>query len=395
MDAFIISNWKDTNGQNARYVLAARHHGQEVIESFAIGSSDPAGVVGRFQLAAARYKGLSIRSAHRVVYDDFQYPTDIEWIPKNEPLIRTLMRQADVIHLNNSFQAMRRFGITRPMLLHHHGTLFRNDPAHMMNVARQRRMTQAVSTPDLMRPDPAILHWLPSAYDIDALQEIGRKNRRPPDGRVRIVHAPTQKGIYKNTDLFVSIVRELQKKHPIDLVLVEGRTNAECLVEKAKADLVYDQMMFGYGCNSIEAWGLGVPVIAGADPWTLNQMESMWGGLPFAEASVETLHDVVEAMVVSADMRAEYAAKGLAHVRRYHDEVPALERLVELYEMTIKGASRLQSKVDPVSFTADRDLSYRGEAIGIKDRTVEITDPVVISWLRGLAKRGVYGVVEG
>ena len=35
---------------------------------------------------------------------------------------------------------------------------------------------------------------------------------------------------------------------------------------KGRADVFVDQMILGYGCNAIEAWGMGIPVIAGVDP---------------------------------------------------------------------------------------------------------------------------------
>jgi hypothetical protein len=330
VDAFIISFAHDTNGQNARFVRAAEKYGKAVIKSFAIGSQDPAGVVARLQAGAAKGEALSIRSAHRVnPYMD--YPMDIEWTPSTEPEIKRLLREADVIHLNNSFRAVARFKLRKPMLLHHHGSLFRSNPENMLALAKAHKMAQAVSTVDLLKPAPDILRWLPSAYDIDELQAIGKANRREPDGRIRIVHAPTNRKL-KHTDLLIEIVKRLQwDGYPVDLVIVEQQTNAQTLIEKAKADIVYDQVMFGYGCNAVEAWGLGVPVIAGGEPWTLHEMKKMWGSLPFAEATEKTLSGVIEELVASADARAEYAERGMAHVRKYHDEQPALSILLELY----------------------------------------------------------------
>ena len=392
MDAVIVSRGLDTNGQNARFVQAARRHGDEVIRSFAIGNADPAGVVVRLQMAAEKYDDLRIRSAHRAS-EYFQFPADIEWNDKTEPEIAQLIEQADVVHLNNSFAAMNRLRAIqkKPVLLHHHGSLFRTTSEHMLKRARQFRMAQAVSTVDLMKPAPDVLRWLPSAYDIDELQAIGKANRREPDGRIRIVHAPTNRKL-KHTDLFIDVVRDLAKRYPIDLVIVEGRTNAETLVEKAKADIVYDQLMFGYGCNSIEAWGMGVPVIAGADNWTLNAMEGFWGQLPFAEAKERTLHDVVEQMVASENMRADYADIGLMHVRKHHDEKPALAKLLELYEEAIKRKVRPRVSA---KYRADRDLRYLdGTVYHFKQGEVEVTDPQAVQWLDGLAKRGIHGVEE-
>jgi hypothetical protein len=399
VDAFIISYAKDTNGQNARYVAASRRVGADVIRNaFAIGSSDPAGVVGRFQLAAEKYGDLRIRSAHRVTYDDFRYPTDIEWTPTTEPQIKQLIAKADVVHLNNSFKAMQRFGMHKPMLLHHHGTLFRNNSASMLALAKYHKVAQAVSTPDLLRFDTDVLRWLPSAYDIDELQRIGRANRREPDDRIRIVHAPTQGGIYKNTPAFLAAVEQLQQDgYPLDLVMVQGMTNAECLVEKAKADIVYDQMTFGYGCNSIEAWGLGVPVVAGADEWTLAKMREMWGRLPFAEATEQTLYDVLKGLIKSRDMRDEYAERGLVHVRQYHDECPALATLLELYEEAIGNRlrPRIKGKAATFDYTGGQTMRVDGQQLDFSKGPITVDDTVVVNKLRKMIRhRPAFGVKE-
>jgi hypothetical protein len=394
--AIIMSHALDTNGQNARYVKAAKKFGRDkaVLKALAIGKDDPAGVVGRYKLAADKYGGLDIRSVHKVSHY-FDFPADILWTRKTEPLIRDLVEEADIIHLNNSYRPAQRFHVQKPMLLHHHGTLFRNNPEHMLGVARSRRMTQAVSTIDLQRSAPDLLHWLPSAYDIDALVAFGKKHQREPDGRVRIVHCPTNRAL-KHTGLFLSVVAELQTEGlPIDLELVENRTWEESLKAKARADILFDQLMFGYGCNSIEAWALGKPVITGADDWTEDRMQALWGGLPYYRATQDTLKDDVRLMVDSADLRSEVAAKGMAHIRRYHDERPALERLAELYAMSIVSYNgpRHASAAQAVRFRSKRTIRMDGATIAQKGE-METDDPYVITRLRNLAKRGVMGVEE-
>ena len=183
MEALILSYALDTNGQNARYVEAARKHGDTVLTALAIGNADPGGVVGRLQEAANKGDQLRIRSAHRAsAYFDF--PTDIIWTRRTEQHIRELIMTADVIHLNNSEMAYKHFTIRKPALLHHHGSLFRGDPERMLQKARHYRMEQAVSTIDLQKPAPDLLTWLPTAYDVDALQAFGEAHRRAPDGRL-------------------------------------------------------------------------------------------------------------------------------------------------------------------------------------------------------------------
>ena len=404
MDAIILSNALDTNGQNARFVRASAKYGDapDVLKALALGKTDPAGVVGRFQLAAEKYGTLAIRSANRA-QTYFNFPSDIVWNRQTEAEVKGLVEAADLIHLNNSYAAVSRFRVQKPMLLHHHGSLFREDPAHMLDVARSRRMTQAVSTIDLTRPAPHLLHWLPTAYDIDELEAFSKKRatlkeRVKPDGRIRIVSCPTKRA-YKATEPLIAAVAHLQGEGlPVDLVLVEGKTWQECMATKATADVLFDQVAFGYGCNAVEAWGMGIPVIAGADEWTLAQMRKEWGGLPFYEATETTIADAIRDLVLSRDLRAEWAGRGTAHVRKYHDERPALARLAELYAMTIDHhGSRETRAVDAVRFRSKsgRAITADGMRVAFTDGVAEVTDPVAVARLRYFAtKRRGMGITE-
>ena len=405
MNAVILSDALDTNGQNTRYAEASRRHGKS-IKSMVIGNADPAGVVARFQEAADRINvGLTIRSAHRVAYEYMQFPADIVWNRQTERQVAQLVAQADVIHLNNSWRAADHFRSTvhrKPQLLHHHGSMFRRDPEKMLSLAKHRKMMQAVSTIDLQRPAPSVLPWLPTAYNVAELQAIAEKYARPKDGRVRIVHCPTGPitgtDKYKHTELFTVVVQELITEGvPIDLVIVRDATNAEVLVEKAKADIVYDQLTFGYGCNSVEAWGLGKPVIAGADEWTLNRMARIWPSVPFEEATTETLKDVIRRMVKSEAMREDAANRGMVHVLKYHDELPALERLAELYHdaIRIRTKPRIHGKGVTFHSATRRSMTVDGQVVQFNKGSAVVTDVAVVSQLREFAtKRPHFGVEE-
>jgi len=400
MEALILSYGLDTNGQNHRFTKSAETFGRdpEVLSALAIGITDPAGVVSRFQIAADKLKTLEIRSVHRAeAY--FAFPNDIHWDRKTEPMIREMAERADVIHLNNSHAAYRRFRLKKPALLHHHGSLFRSDPKAMLDIATFYRMVQAVSTIDLQRPDPKVLHWLPTAYDVDELLAFGQAHRREPDGKVRIVSCPTNRGL-KHTDLLISVVRELEQELPVELVLVENKTWAEAMAIKSTADIVFDQLAYGYGCNAVEAWAMGIPVIAGADEWTIERMTGLWRGLPFLRATPETLGKVIrEAM--REDVRKGWAERGMEHVRTYHDEKPALIRLAELYHDAIRAHTRIRipgKGIRAVTFRTRGKTVYDLEGQPIvfpPSKVLKVNDPEIIHRLRTLAKRpAAFGIEE-
>lgn len=391
----ILSNALDTNGQNARYVSAALKHGDSprILKALAIGNYDPAGVAERFRIASQKVEGLEIRSAHRTVAY-FDFPQDLQWTRHNTPEILRIARLADVIHLNNSPLAAQKLRLRKPFLLHHHGTLFRNDPQRMLDWARRARAAQAVSTVDLMRPAPELLHWLPTAYDVEELRKYRRRDYF--DERIHIVHAPTNRE-GKHTALFVKATDELIAEGlPLRVTIVEGRTNAECLQVKGTADIVYDQLLWGYGCNSVEAWAMGIPVISGADDWTFGQMRKLWGEAPFYRATEETLKQRIKDMVLSAKLRTEWAGIGQDHVNHYHDELPALERLIELYRMAIAARTRRIPGKGPKPVT----FRYRpGRSVWVDDQRVvfdragfaSVEDPYQVEQLR---RRKVAGIEE-
>lgn len=394
-----MSTWIDTNGQNARYAKAADRwgaHPDVVTKVMALGKVDPAGVVGRFAKYANKGQTLHIRSAHKSeAY--FAFPGDIRWDKHTEPEVRRLAAEADVLHLNNSDRAYRLLHLRKPALLHHHGSLFRADPQRWFGIARYHRMIQAVSTIDLQREDPKTLHWLPTAYDLEELAAIRAEHRRPEDGVIRIVSAPTNRE-YKATVALGEAVRRLQKEGlAIELVIVEGRPWRECLIEKAKADILFDQVAFGYGCNAVEAWGMGIPVIAGADGWTEDRMTAEWGGLPYYRAAYDGIAEAIRPLVESADLRAEWAERGAVHAAKYHAEKPALARLAELYTKAIRYFEKSRDKVAPVTFISKRQssVSAAGVSVSFVHGPVTTNDPYLIERLRYFAvRRPSFGISE-
>ena len=298
---------------------------------------DLANIGYRYHIAA-RKRGMDYRTALRT-HTYLAYPFDIYW-DRNDREIRDLYRDADVLHLNNSFQPYTYLGgpkDMKPAIIEQHGTQFRGYPSPMIREAVARHILQGVSTVDLMQPAPDLLHWLPSPYDLPALARIRQTEKRPYDGRILVCTAPTARGI-KSTDQLITAVRELQEEGvPVDLDVIEQTTWDKCLRRKARADIFFDQVIVGYGCNAIEAWGMGIPVIAGATAWTLAKMREEFNGiLPFYTATVGTIKEAVGSMCQSSDLRAAWGGIGASHAKRYHAERPALDRVLDLYEKAVK-----------------------------------------------------------
>jgi glycosyltransferase involved in cell wall biosynthesis len=295
--------------------------------SFNMGS-DPAGIsVGIAR--AFRTSDWSVRSLVSMT-NYIGYPVDLPW---ERSVIAEAWQAADVIHLHHGFRSADRMVRGRyagranhkPYVVTHHGTIFRDNIRAHLNELRERKAIGTVSTLDLHVASG--LEWLPPPVNVEALRAM----KQPSTDTIRIAHAPTNRAI-KSTEELLDAVKRLQDDgFPVELDLIEHRPWSECLARKAKADIYFDQVILGYGCNALEAWGMGIPVVAGAADETLDEMERRFGHLPFYHATEETIYDALKELVESPELRKRYGKIGHDYVRKYHDEPVVVEQLKRLY----------------------------------------------------------------
>lgn len=294
--------------------------------------SDPAGISSGMARAFDHHGGdWSLRSMLTNV-NYIQYDQDIEW---NAQTAAELWQAADVVHLHHGFvsadRMVRGFAGRRlkhkPYVVEHHGTQFRDEPRGHLNELRTRGAIGAASTLDLFLDGQGELEWTPAPVDVERMQAM----KKPATDRILICHAPTNREIKSTQELLDAVKRLQDEGFPVDLDLIERVSWAECLERKAKADIYFDQVILGYGCNALEAWGMGIPVVAGAADDTLDEMERRFGHLPFYHATRETIYDALRELVESPRLRKRYGQIGLDYVRKYHDEPVVVEQLQRLY----------------------------------------------------------------
>ena len=247
--------------------------------------------------------------------------------PKHLPVTQfaRAVAAADVVHIHNAFRILE--GVNKPLVMHWHGTGFRENPAPYIRQLHQFGALGVVATVDLLAASDE-LTWVPPPVDIEALSAMWA----PKDnGKIRVGHCPTNREI-KSTGALMAAVKRAQKHHPYELVLVERKTWAECLKIKATCDLLFDQVQLGFGVNAVEAWGMGMPVIAGAGADTLAVMRDTFGGsLPFYQADEDSIY---EALMELADetTRKEWGDIGGRHVERFHSQRAVVDILTPIYE---------------------------------------------------------------
>lgn len=282
--------------------------------------------------------------ATKRVYID--WPRDMDPDAGMETMLKTYA-EADVVHHRNNLAAYKLLDRDqgKPAVVHHQGTAYRNRPFYLDSACRAVGALQCVSTIDL-----ELIHghpWLPSPFDVSELQSVAARARedRRTDGRLVVAHAPTNRAI-KSTSEVISAVRKLQSRGlPVELDLIEGKSWAECLERKARADVYVDQLQLGYGNNAVECWLMGVPVVAGAsDPAVLQKMRDVIGYLPFWEATEDTLVDRLRELVAEPELRAKAAETGAGYAHEFHDGRRTVAMLKQLWSSAppTKGSDALE-----------------------------------------------------
>jgi glycosyltransferase involved in cell wall biosynthesis len=144
--------------------------------------------------------------------------------------------------------------------------------------------------------------------------------------KFRVAHAPTNRRA-KNTNDVIAALDGLQG---VELVLIEGKNNAECIKIKAGCHLLIEEFKFGYGTNAVENWAMGIPVVGNAFDGLRLYMETRLGQLPFVATPLEELRQRVKEL---KDDRAAYEAaaeKGRTYWHKYHRPEVVAEQFVNI-----------------------------------------------------------------
>ncbi|KCB46247.1 hypothetical protein L538_0092 [Bordetella hinzii 4161] len=194
--------------------------------------------------------------------------------------------------------------------------------------------------PDLLRVLPARTRFLPYGHVFldEWLPVYNQREDRP----LRIVHAPSHRGV-KGTELVLAALERLKAQgYHFELILVENMANAQARLEYERADVLVDQLFAGwYGGLAVELMALGKPVIVYIRDEDLAYLpEGMAQDLPFIRSRPDEIEQTLRAVLEMPrkDLHAR-ALASRAFVEKWHDPMRIAAGLIEDYRSAV--ASRL------------------------------------------------------
>jgi hypothetical protein len=193
--------------------------------------------------------------------------------------------------------------------------------------------------------NPDLLHVLPGRAGFLPYAHVDPGARRPgayrPGSRSRpvVVHAPSNRAV-KGTRYLVEAVERLKAEGVgLDLVLIEGLSNAEAFKLYESADLAVDQLLAGwYGGFAVEMMALAKPVICYIRESDLGFIPpAMRSQLPLIRAEPATIYEVLKAALATPSERlARIGADGRAYVGRWHDPARIARHLRDEYAAALE-----------------------------------------------------------
>ena len=124
---------------------------------------------------------------------------------------------------------------------------------------------------------------------------------------------------------------EMERKHGVEFVLIEGRPHAEAMEIKQTCDIAIDQITdiggTGYGVNSLETLSMGIPTLTSFTP----DFEAFLSDHPFIVVTADDLPQKLEQVILNGDLRRRKAAEGRRFVEKHHDAETVTRGIYAIY----------------------------------------------------------------
>lgn len=183
-------------------------------------------------------------------------------------------------------------------------------------------------SPDIMNFLPKRTELLPTCIELNDTRPAPREH----GGKIRIVHAPSDRGI-KGTEEILLVVKELALKYPIELILIEKMTHEQAVEAYRECDIGVDQLVVGwYGTFAVELMAMGIPVVAFLRESDLEKFVPWRKEIPVVNAGKNQLKEALIVLIENKNLRESLGKRGISFVRKRHNPELIAKRLIEVYQ---------------------------------------------------------------
>lgn len=325
--------------------VASGHESLRVVQ---LGTIDPGLVIFRLHTAInSTTAGESIMATTRREWLEEPWQYDVV---EDRELLRKALMTADIVHCHLGYHELMSLGVPKncPVIIHHHGTMFRNNAELAQRVDDTRADLRLVSNFELLQYGRGDLHWLPNPIPVARYARLGEANRPPWEyGRLRVAHSPT-KTENKATSVFLEACQTLNEWGiEVEPVLITGVPIHECLKIKSTCHVTFDSFWLGLQCSGLEAAAMGQPVIAG-DETVAKEYRKRFKEVPYTFA--DTKDGLMAALEKLATNEAFYHAER-ERVGRYcvdvHDYPVVAKKYLDLLDNRFNWRQRF--RLDPMA----------------------------------------------
>ena len=274
---------------------------------------------------------------------DFPYDALLD----SDRRIRALWEWADIIHIHDASGIENIMDWSRkPVVVTFHGTRYRNGYEAFHDMVKQRGWLGTVATPDLTQFG---LPLLPDARPDLSDKVVDRHDQ------FTVCHAPTKRDV-KGTDRVIAAC----KKVGVELDLIENMPWKKCIERKARCHILVDQFELGYGCNAIEAWSMGIPVISDGTDSVIDAIYGTFNGIPFVRPC-STLEDTIVNLRDDREAWIRAASVGHQHYLDYHSYTAVAKLASWVYGQAIEHFQTSRNENIKIEhFQTSRNESKKG-----------------------------------
>jgi len=302
-------------------------------------------IAGQF---AQLIKLINEKTIHRarcvILHDDHnQYGRDVVFSDSNndeKEIAQKIIENADFYHVGRFPTEVEDFNIfefLRPdnSIIQYFDGELQNNAKSIYTWHREKNIT------GLSIGDYSLLENSPLFYHVNFMFDTSDVKPAPqPEGTIKIAHTISGHDS-QATQLFLAVVDRLQKNHDVEPIIIENKSNQECLELKNQAHMTFESLLTGmYGISAIESMAVGHVVFSGIS----NFAASIFPDNPIVGVTEDNLADIIEYFLKNRKEITEKGREGIAWVKCHHNPRSVLQQYLYFYDFVKNGHRVLSNK---------------------------------------------------